>query len=119
MTESYAKIPTAEAKKYAEDTIATIDTMRAARWAKWIDDYKCRHDRWRFLPWWKPLSDALVKTRILKSGRTADMLCYTAYNRSKAILNLVRAAGSDPNILICSEDLDWIQFGSRRKGTLK
>ena len=32
-------------------------------------------------------------------------------DRAKAILNLVKACGSDPFVMICSEDLERIQFG--------
>jgi len=112
MSDSYVKMPTTEAKRLAEQTIEVIMRLRNQRWNESVQFAQRRHHWWSWLPWWKPISDSVMQQRLMRhDNNLIGLLWWRPMDRAKAILNLVRACGSDPFITIGSEDLERIQFG--------
>lgn len=112
MTDSYARIKTEEAKRLAEATAKVIQTERTQYLHKMTLREANRHNWWTWLPWVKTWNLEETKFRLAGKGRYYCHWHWTAHNRANAILNLVKAAGSDPYIYITSEDYQYIQHGA-------
>lgn len=103
MSDSYIRIATDEAKRLADQTIEVVGRLRNQRIHR-------RHRFWSWLPFWKPLTKDQARLYLARSGDLA-LLYWRQQTRAEAILNLIKSAGSDPFVYICSEDLERIQFG--------
>jgi len=112
MSDSYVRISTAEAKRLAEQTIEVVMRLRNQRRNESVQFAQRRHRWWSWLPWWKPISNRVMQQWLTRhDNNLVDQLWWRPMDRAKAILNLVKACGSDPFVMICSEDLERIQFG--------
>jgi hypothetical protein len=111
MNDSFARIKTEEAKRLANETIRVVAEVKAKNLAGYVQRELDRHNWWTFLPWVKSWDAEQAKLSLIRRGDYWTCFGWSQFNRSKAVLNLVQAAGSDPFIYITAEDYDYIRFG--------
>ncbi len=109
--DSYARIKTEEAKSLASKTVEVIELERTRHLNKLILREALRHNWWTFCPWVARWNLEQAKQSLYKKGKYFCLFYWTAHTRAKAILNLCKAAGSDPYIRITAEDYNYIQHG--------
>ncbi len=112
MNDSYARIKTEEAKRLAVRTVEVVTLLRTRELNARVLREANRHNWWTFLPGVKTWSLKQAREKLTRAGKYYSWLHYSSLNRAEAILNLVKAAGSDPYIYITAEDYEFIQFGS-------
>lgn len=109
---SYARLERKEAFRLASLTVSVIEVERRALDQQRANAVFARHEAWRkFLRFLKPMTAEDARIAVLRAGKTSVCLYWSAYTRAQAILQLVKAAGSDPFIYITAEDYNFIQFG--------
>lgn len=111
MSDSYARIRTDEAQRLAGRTVEVIDLDRKRYLNKKVLKEANRHNWWTFLPWVKTWNLEQARYSLGKKGLYWCHFHWSAHTRATAILNLVKAAGSDPWIYITAEDYQYIQHG--------
>lgn len=110
---SYARLDRSEAFKLASLTVSVIEVERRALDKKRADAAIGRREKLRrYFRWLKPMTAEQARIAVLLAGKTSCTMYWSAYTRAQAILQLVKAAGSDPFIYITADDYSYIQFGT-------
>lgn len=104
LSDSYIAMNARYVKSLAEQSLkeiaAAFDDLLNHR----ISRRRTKHDKWRWLPWWKPWDDTRVKLQLVEEGRY-PWTDWHRQSRCEALLQLAEFAPALGDIYVSAEDV--------------